>query len=375
MKRFIFSILCVSVFFIGVGALVEKSGARFKSDEKALELVRKARVAIGGDNAIAGVQSMIIVGKTMQTIKVNGVESVEQGETEIAMQLPDKLMKMIKMGDATGTAHKIINKQVEVVVAGNAKDKLNVTVDGKEYGEGSGAGVRKIVIKKDDGTVQELSGSEADKTIVRTGDGRTATFTSKDGKTINIDDDHHIMMSRVGGAGRYHDAMRHNEMLRLTLSLLLTAPQGMDVEYTFGGEGDVDGTACNIVVAAFGGQAFKLYLDRSSNLPVMMSYTGHKMPVLVTFNKEFAAPADGSKDTMIFRRSEGPAPERAEFNVKFSDYRLMNGVQLPFKWTQTVGGAADETFDVTSFEINPANIAEKFQNQKVMVRTKKPDTQ
>ncbi len=56
--------------------------------------------------------------------------------------------------------------------------------------------------------------------------------------------------------------------------------------------------------------------------------------------------------------------------VKFSDYRSVNGVQLPFKWTQT-----DETFNVTSYEINPVNIGEKFQNQKVFVRTKKPDGQ
>ena len=56
--------------------------------------------------------------------------------------------------------------------------------------------------------------------------------------------------------------------------------------------------------------------------------------------------------------------ETAEFQVKFSDYRSVNGVQLPFKWTQTVGGAEDETFDVTSYDINPANIAEKFNEPK-----------
>ena len=65
--------------------------------------------------------------------------------------------------------------------------------------------------------------------------------------------------------------------------------------------------------------------------------------------------------------------KKAEFTVKFSDYRTVNGVQLPFKWTQTVGGEPDETFDVTSYEINPANIADKFKNQNVMVRMKKPE--
>ena len=46
MKRFIISVFCVSVFFVGLGAIVEKTGAAFKSDEKALDLVRNAREAI-----------------------------------------------------------------------------------------------------------------------------------------------------------------------------------------------------------------------------------------------------------------------------------------------------------------------------------------
>lgn len=367
MKRFIFSILCVSVFFIGVGALVERTGARFKSDEKALELVRKARVAIGGDSAIAAVQSMRIVGQTTRTIKIDGVDRTEQGDTEIAMQLPDKLMKLVKIGGGGDGVNreKIVNKQVDVVVVGNAKDQQKTIIDGD--GTGSGSGVKKIVIKKGDGTLEELNGSDADKIFVRRADGGNKVWTDKDGQTVNIDEKHVF----VGSGGYHHEAIRHNEMLRLTLGLLLTAPQGMDVEYTFGGEGDVDGTVCNIVVASFGGQAFKLYLDRSSNRPVMMTYTGMQMPKVFTFKTD--ASGTGDKDTMIFKRKmDGDGEKMAEFQVRFSDYRSTGGLQLPHKWTQTVDGAADETFDVTTFEINPANIAEKFQNQKIMVRTKKP---
>lgn len=77
MKRFIFSVLAVSVFFLGFGALVEKTGAKFKSDEKALDLVRKARVAIGGDAAINSIESMTIIGRTTHKIRINGVESTQ----------------------------------------------------------------------------------------------------------------------------------------------------------------------------------------------------------------------------------------------------------------------------------------------------------
>ena len=53
MKRFIVSILCVTVFFIGLGGLVEKVAAGFKSDERALAIIKQARAAIGGEANIA----------------------------------------------------------------------------------------------------------------------------------------------------------------------------------------------------------------------------------------------------------------------------------------------------------------------------------
>lgn len=371
MKRFIFSILCVSVFFVGLGSLVYTAGAKFKSDEKALALVRQARQAIGGDTAINGVQSLRIVGQTTRTVKINGADLTHQGETEIAMQLPDKLMKMIKIsqGDEAAGGEKIVNKQVDVVVVetGANHEKVIVNDEGTGHGVGAGNGVRKIVIKKDDGTVEGLSGDQAEKVFIRKAEGDNKALTAEDGKKIVVDDIHDFMR-KAGG----HGAMKQNELLGLTLGLLLTAPQGMDVSYTYGGEGDVDGTSCNIVVAEFGGSSFKIYLGKSSNLPVMMSHSGHQMPNMVKFNKEI--PADHAKDPAMlnkiheaFKKIHGNG-EKAEFSVKFSDYRSVGGVQLPYKWTKAIGGVADETFEVTSYEINPANIAEKFQNQKVLIR-------
>jgi len=125
-------------------------------------------------------------------------------------------------------------------------------------------------------------------------------------------------------------------------------------------------------VASTGGKVFKLFLDAVSNLPVGMNYTGFRIPSMMKFEHPVTPPADGGKEVMTFKRV---APESAEFQVLFSDFRSVNGVQLPFHWVQTIGGASDETFDATSFEINPANIAEKFQQPKVMMRMKKPEGQ
>ncbi len=414
MKRFIFSILCVSVFFIGVGSLVERTGAKFKSDEKALALISKARQAIGGDAAVNSVQSMVIVGKTTRQMKLNGVSQPHTGETEIAVQFPDKMSRTMKMGhgDASGDAVKIFDKQIDVVVVGGDKDKMIVKLDGAGHGEGTGANIsKKIIVKKDDGTVTELTGADADKwiaehpgvpgekhvfikkgdgdvqefktstsdkVIVRHGEGGNATFTTKDGKTFDIQKGDHTFMRTADGHGdmtAHHTAMKSNDMLRLTLSLLLTAPQGMDVEYTYDGTGDVDGRSCNIVLASFGGQSYKLYLDAGSNLPVMMSYSGMRMPKVFTFTAKPDKAASGEKETILFDHKVEAPKGNAELQVRFSDYRSVNGVQFPYKWTQTAGGEPDETFDVTSYEINPANIADRFKGQKVMVRMTKPDGQ
>ncbi len=79
MKRFIVTTLCVSVFFLGLGALAENVGAKFKSDEKALDLVRKARLAIGGDQALSGVRSLVVKGSTTFHTNAEGMAPMDSG--------------------------------------------------------------------------------------------------------------------------------------------------------------------------------------------------------------------------------------------------------------------------------------------------------
>jgi len=382
MKRFFTTILFVSVFFIGLGSLIEKAGAKFKSDEKALALIRAARQAIGGDSAIAGVQSLRIVGQTTQTVSINGAAQTEQGETEIALQLPDKLMKMVKIGhgDESGEPIKLVNKQVDVVVVGSNKDGSVTVTDQDSAPETSG--VKTIIVKKADGNVQEVNTAEGRKIILRQAEGSgNIQWKTADGDAENVvitgaasDPNGKRMLVRTGGG-----EPRDNELLRTTLALLLSAPKGMDVSYTFGGESDVDGTACNVVVADFAGSVVKLFLNRDSNLPVMISYFGTRMPKAITFERQTAAPADGSGNVYFFKKT-GPGPgdgpgDKAEFQVRFSDYRSVNGVQLPYHWTTNVNGALDETFDVTTYEVNSPDVAAKFQKGTVLLRTKKPEGQ
>lgn len=365
MKRFIVSVLCVSVFFIGLGGLIEKASATFKSDEKALELLRKARQAVGGDAAVNNVKSMTILGKATKTFEVEGVARNEQGDLEINFELPNKMSKTIKIG--SGDGNQIVDKKVDVVVITKG-DGDNLQWKTESGDNTSGDGVKKIIIKKDDGTIEELKTDGKQPIIVKRGDGNQAVWTTDDGKTVNLDDKKvFIRKAEALGGG---ENFRSNELFRTTLSLFLTAPEGLDVTYTYVGEGTVDGSSCDIIAANDGGSTVKLYLDKSTSLPRMMTFQSIK-PFVIRINKDETKP-DTSGETKVFTRQLAQ-PEMAEFQVKFSDFRSVNGLQLPFKWTQTVGGKDDEVTDITSYDINPANIADKFKEMptKVFVRTKK----
>ncbi|MDQ6786187.1 MAG: hypothetical protein M3033_05140 [Acidobacteriota bacterium] len=357
MKRFIVSILCVAVFFIGLGSLVDKVGAKFKSDERALAIIAQARQAIGGDAAIKNVRSMTIVGSAAQTFTIDGATRTEQGNLEIAFQLPGQFSKMLKIGKEVGDANGgAARHETRVFITTKDDDKTTTNVNGAE-----GSGKVFIVKKGDEEKVvsgENEIGAGDNKKIVR--------------HAVAIDGSH----------------MRQNELFRTTFALLLSAPEGLDANYDYAGEASVDGNNCDVILAQSGGSSFKLFIDQSSHLPLMMSYQG-TIPMVFKFNKDelktgdsgqaknFLINKDGSQTPLndgkvqIIARSLDTPEATAEYQVKFSDYRNVGGVQLPYKWTQTVGGQPDQNVDVVSYEINPPNIADKFNNQKVMVRMKK----
>lgn len=368
MKKFIISVLCVSVFFIGLGGLVEKTSASFKSDARALELIRLARVAIGGETNINNVRSMTITGTSARTFNTGETETVKGGTLEINFELPGRFGKMVRIGNPEDGGE--IQKQVDVIVM----RKDNGTTDVKDLGNGK----QVVIVKDGDGKVLTENIKPADgerKIIIKSKNGETedireidngngATLTTEDGKKIFVDKDVKIIRAGEGG-----DAARHNEMLRTTLALLLTAPEGTEISYTYAGETTIDGATCNQVNAEAKGSTFKLFLDKATNLPKMISYTGAPMKIF-KFEKPESRDAANQKDVKVFVNKSQNA-EQVEHQLKFSDFRTVGGLLLPHKWTETVAGNASETIDVTGYEINPPNIADKFQNQKVFVRTQK----
>ena len=137
----------------------------------------------------------------------------------------------------------------------------------------------------------------------------------------------------------------------------------------------------------------KIYLDKSTHLPLMMSYQGTLPRIMI--NKHIGADGgpgviEEAEDVVVIRRHKGgdesasadkrafnellPAPEKAEIQVRFSDFRSVGGVLLPHTLTQFVNGTIDTVWAVDSYEVNSPNINEKFNNEKfkqdMMIRSK-----
>lgn len=374
MRRFTGLVLVATLLFIGIGGLVEHVGAKFRSDDKALAILQRARMAIGGDAEINNVRSMTIIGKTTKQFSFDGAERTEQGEVEINFELPGKMSKSLRFGSPDG-ADRIVERNVDVIVTGKG-DGQNV-----QWTNEDGNAVKRVVIKKKDGT-EEIVTEDVKPMILRTGDVEKSTVRTEDGKTLVIvkadkpvdgvnENDRKVVISE-NKVGRV--AEHPLELFKTTLALLLTAPQGLDVSYTYAGEGNVDGASCDVIDATVGEGKLKLFIDRATSLPRMLSFQGHK-PMIMVFRK--AADGVPNKEEMKVFERRMAEPEMAEIQIKYSDYRPVGGLQLPFKWTQTIAGAADESTEISSYEVNPANIGDKFKNgpATVVVKMKKKDQQ
>ncbi len=233
MKKFILSVLCAAVFFIGFGNSIEETGASFKSDEHALSLIKQAQTAIGGEEALKSVKALTIKGAMAKTLDLEDASRTQQIELEMNVQFPNRFAKTMKQSRVDNTTGEKTVEAAEVRMQRNAIVR-----------NGNGGNVTyKIKRNKGDMVVDTAEASDMTKFIV-----------NKDLKM---------------GSGMN---AQQNELFRTTLPLLLTAPQGIDTTFNYIGDAEVDGNNCDIVEVVGGNLSVKLFLHKSSHLPRMISY-------------------------------------------------------------------------------------------------------
>ncbi|MDQ4121802.1 MAG: hypothetical protein M3209_10190 [Acidobacteriota bacterium] len=340
MRKLLAISLC-AMFVLGdatIYSLQSAQAATYLQDERAEVVLRQARQALGGDAVINAIENILINGRVNHKIKLpDGQERAMDANVEMALETSGKLHRSLKSGG-------------EVKLAAEP----GKTVFFKEAD---------VIVHK------KLDGAEAEK-----------------------------IQRRVSNP-------HGEEFSRLLFGLLLKTSPGLKAIYNYVGEGSVDGTAADIVEATGeNGFAVKLYIDKSSHLPLMMSYRSAK-PFQIFLKKDGAASAGlAEKDVTFFRHTlpEGEkvngngevkvfvrkkdengtvtetvkapeglpriAVEEADFQVRFSDYRSVNGLMLPHRIAKTVNGEEGETMTIDSYQVNVANLGEKFKDNFTFVR-------
>ncbi|MEP6924618.1 MAG: hypothetical protein ABI954_09140 [Pyrinomonadaceae bacterium] len=343
---------------IGLGELTIvyfQAEAKKLIDDRAQALLQQARTAIGGDDAINAVNNLIGTGKISHKIRTpDNQERTLEGDVEIALE-------------TTGRIHK----------------KVKLTFQGDSDGANPATGnVKKFIV-------------ENDKTMILR---HPADESGEPGQELRVmgDEQGQKIIKRFDERNVRN---QQNEFAQLMLGLLLKSSSSSQLVFNYLGEGDVDGTAAEIIEATGGDNLkTKLYLDKQSHLPLMVSYRGINPHPVFIFHSKDGATGNGQevKKVIVVRTPEGEKTventddnkvfvrktdknvlinsaddaslpfktmEEVEIQIRFSDFRQEGGLMLPHKLTQYVNGQLDETTTIESYEINAANLSERFKDE------------
>lgn len=160
------------------------------------------------------------------------------------------------------------------------------------------------------------------------------------------------------------------ELTRYLLAILLTPPPSLALGYAYAGSSDVEGTQAEAIdVSGPDNFAVRLFFDKQSHMPLLLSYRGRKPHIMTSFARSTAAKSEEAiKKTQEEAEKKlaaegGAKPEEVDFFVRLTDYRKVNGLQLPHKFTFLTETDVSEEFTVSKYQLNPHFKADKFQKQ------------
>ncbi len=288
------------VLLVLLAAVAEFQPRGFAQDgaAKAQQLLAQARAALGGEK-LKGLQSLSIEG-SYRRILGQGMEM--SGDLTYDLLLPDKMMRVDTMrpfGDIEINNMEVVNGET-------------VWTDQSQSG-GGGANVM----------------------IRRRGAGEGDPKQQQESINQNI----------------------RSEFARTTLGLLLTTVGSFPVEYVFAGEADSpEGKADVLDVKGPNGFAARLFLDQKSHRPLMLTYKGRRPHVMMRTTTS-GPPSEHDFEKQL--KEAQTAPE-VEHQVRYSDYKEVNGISLPHKISRGAEGETGEEIEFKKFKVNPTIKPEKF---------------
>jgi hypothetical protein len=298
-------------------ALAEGNGGAARAEE----VLKQARAAVGGEGKLRGVQALSIKGKFRRVMG----EREMSGEREYDFLLPDSFMR-------TET----------VSLPGMATSMTSArAISGGQFWASGGGRAGGFVIMRGPGGEEPTPEQKAQ------------------------------LEKEQARATRA-------EMARYVLALLLNAPADFPLQFNYAGEATADDGSADVVDAT-GPDGFtaRLFLDKQTRLPLMLTYRAPK-PVVMTMR--MGAPGGGNnnhphggggksreellKEAQEKMKAEAPArPEEVEMQVRFEDYKEVSGLMLPHRISVGYDGQTNEEFEVKSYALNPSFKADKFRKK------------
>jgi len=281
----------------------------YADDQRAAEILKQAREAIGGEQTLQKLEALYING---QYRRVFG-ERQMAGDREISIAFPNKYLVEDSMNPG-GLATAMINTR---------------GLNGERAWSGSSGG---------GGMVFRMSGPG----------GQQMTPEQME-----------------AGLRRIYQA----EFTRYVLAMTLVPPASLNWKYRYAGESDVDGEPADVLdTSGSDNFAVRIFFDKKTHLPVLLSYRGPK-PRMITMSRPAGSAAPRAEDLKKARdeaeqkvQAEAPiTPEEVDFFIRLSDHKKVDGLMLPFKLTFLTDSEVSEEFEISKYQVNPQFKADKFE--------------
>jgi hypothetical protein len=280
----------------------------FADDARAQEVLKQAREAIGGEERLQKIQGLHINGQYRRVLG----ERQMAGDREISILLPNKYLVEDAM-NAGGLSTAMINTR-----------GLN---GDKAWSGSSGGG----------GMVFRMTGPGGPQTTPE---------------------------QIEAGLRRIFNA----EFSRYLLAMILMPPPSLAVEYKYMGESDVEDVQADVIeVTAPENSAVRIFFDKKSHLPLLLSYRGPK-PRVMTMTRQ--GNRDAKPEDIKKAREEAekkmeaehpPTPEEVDFYIRLTDHKKVDGLMLPHKLTFLTENEVAEEFEISKYQLNPQFKADQFE--------------
>jgi hypothetical protein len=279
------------------------------ADDRATEILKQAREAIGGEQRLQKIEALHING---QYRRVFG-ERQMGGDREISIALPGKYLVEDSMNPG-GLSTALINTR---------------GLNGERAWSASSGGGGGMIFRMGGPGGQQLSPEQIE-----------------------------------AGLRRIYVA----EFTRYLLAMTLAPPASLAVEYKYAGESDVEGEQADVVdVTGPDKFSVRLFFGKKNHLPLLLSYRGPR-PRIVTMNR----PATGPPKPEDVKKARDEAekqmhaeaaavPEEIDFYIRLSDHKKVDGIALPFKLTFLTESEVSEEFEISKYQVNPQFKADKFE--------------